>query len=320
MKSQVTFFLPGLLQGKSPTMVSLLSRAHKVPGPTTVLQALHGFFPGLAHGELPSAALTALSYHQTKRNDETNWCFASLSECLVTHQTAYILGNDHLSINNNEKNALYESLNGLCQEEGLNLYSNDSLDWLCQCQQPTALNVEPLLEVLNKDLTQLLPKGETGAYWNRLITMAQMQLQTCDVNKHRTLMHQPQISCVWFWGMGTLPKTVTCSFDAIYTNNRVLTGLGLLADCPVLPMSATFTDIDTRRYKNILIYDDSFYRQVKHQAQESFNNTLDHYEKQWFMPLKRALSSLNSVQFVCAQGTNYHVNSVNIKFFWRKHL
>ncbi|MBS0286155.1 MAG: hypothetical protein JSR17_02600 [Proteobacteria bacterium] len=327
MKPQITYFLPGLLLPEfktmlascTPMLIKLLSRAGKVPGPTTQMQVIHHCFQGLGEGPLQSAALAAFSQDLINENNTDNWCFASLVECLVTHQTAYILGNDHLSLNNQELDALKVSLAPLFLEEGLTLYDNTTLDWLCVCENNKTLVAQDMLDVLNKDLTKLLPRGENSAYWNRLITMCQMQLQNCEVNKMRDLQHKQLLSSVWFWGMGALPKSIQSSFDAVYTDNWVIKGLGRLAKSKVLPLPLHFNDID-RSYQNILIYDDRFYKQAMNQNQEGFEDQLVHYEQQWFEPLVKALSKLKDVEFIGGQGTTYHVNNINIKFFWRYNL
>ncbi len=324
MKAHITVYLPGLLSAflntdpdlTAPSLARLLSRATQRPGSKTPKEALQSFFTGL-HSPIPSAALSGFAQGLIDRNNTHLWCFASAVECLVTHQTAYVLGNAQLGLEEDEKLALAKSLNQLVQQDGLHFMNSEGADWLCSLEKHTDIVMHDLFEVLSKNMYPKLPQGSDQIFWHRLLTEVQMLLQSNEVNKKRATK-KPTISSLWFWGIGQLPQQISTQFDVVYSEDKVMQGLAKLANTPFRKLSL-LEEIDYRAHR-ILIADSTFYQHFQYQSFEPWQVLLHFYEKNLFTPLLNALKKgkIQTLEFVCADGRCFDITKTRLKYIWRK--
>lgn len=325
MKSHITVFIPGLLSPmmneapdhKLPALEKLLSRATQCSGPKSINEGLTTLFHGLQQ-PIPSAALSALGQGIIKTDDSHYWCIASAASSLVTHQTAYIIGNTHLDLRNDEKESLMAPLNELLHQDGLNLIPSEGPQWICQIQKHTDIMMPDLNEVINKNLHPLLPLGPEQSFWHRLLTEVQMLLQSSKVNNQRAQENKPLVSTIWFWGIGKLPQKISTVFDEIYSNDKETTGLAILSDIECKRWSK-LDDISLKS-KYILIADNFLYNHAHHLQDDTWQKALFQLEENLFSPLLRACQNgdVSSVSLIFADGRCFDVTNAKLKYFWRK--
>lgn len=324
MKTTVTLFLPGLLSNATtnipsmPALSKLLSRSQRLEGGKTMEFALKLLFKGLDLGQIPSGALSALSYGLIAANDMRYWCRVDPVECLVDHQGAYVLGNAHLQLTQEEEVFLLELLNPLLQQDGITVQKINS-EWLSVIPSNADVAMNDLLEVLQKNMTPLLPSGPDQTYWRRLLTECQMLLQSAPLNAQRFATQRPLISSVWFWGIGKLPKNIHSDFDFIYTQDSMIKGLSICANISAAPMPLMWNP-EWIKGRNILFSDMQFYHSSKYQLEEMRGSLLTYYEKNWFAPLLEALNKghIDILKLICADGRLFVLKRTHLKYFWKK--
>ncbi len=321
MNPHVTLYLPGLLCNYMketglylPFLFKMLSRSQKKQEKHDIQSGINYLFKGLEDSPLPTGALSALGQGLIEKDNTKLWCIASLVECLVTHQTAFLLGNEDLHLNEVQAKHLVQALNSLLNQDALNLSYTPSLHWLCSLEQHTQVTFTDLWDVLHKQLHSLLPKGPDSAYWQRLFTECQMLLEGERMNSHL-----PVASSLWFWGLGKLPQQIQTAYDMIYSNDDMIKGLAKLADKQVKPLAVEFKDEIFANHKNILIADLSFYYLYSQQLLNNWENKLEHFEKSCFDFLMQALmkGKIEKVTILTETAT-YSLSKMNLHFFWRK--
>lgn len=75
-------------------------------------------------------------------------------------------------------------------------------------------------DALGRDLLGLLPAGDTGRAWRRLLTEAQIVLSQHPLNAVRAARGLPAVNSVWFWGEGALPDAVRPAYAGMRVATR----------------------------------------------------------------------------------------------------
>ncbi len=311
MNVQITVVLPGLLSclqqhsQEAPALTKLLSKAAVHVGPASVEHSFLAIFPGLV-SPIPYAALSALDQGLISSDNQQVWCFINRVKCLVTHQTAYIVG-DEPNHTQAQKRKLCSLLGQLSTNE-LTFYESAAEDLLCKVDNHTRVTMQPVMEVYHKNLLSLLPQGEDKAFWHRLLTMSQMLLQAEQSS-------QESLSSLWFWGLGKLPLSISC--DTLYSDASFVRGLAKLASKPISSI-ASFNQHEIKENSVIIALD--FYRLSKQQALPQHSALIAFYEKAIFSPLLEKLlkNEINKVRIICANGVTFETTRMRLKYFWKK--
>jgi hypothetical protein len=332
--STLTLYLPGLLpveenlngpMGENlemdcPALAKLLCRGtHQRSGTKSREKMLKSFFKGLSSTEIPSGALSALRHGLIDKLDPGIWCYASPIECAVDNQMAYILGNAHLELSEEERAVLSAEINQLLQQDGHTLYAPSSGEWLCKMANSSDIVMNDLIEVLAKNLGLFLPSGPDQLYWRRLFTECQMLLASSKVNAQRSAQQKPIISALWFWGMGALPQKVSTHFSHIYTKSSTIYGLGLLANIVLAELPQQFCNSMLGSSTQVLVADMQSDILYSHQFYDEWLKRLYHYEEYWFRPILKAFSDnqLETLLIYYGKGYSCKVTKRNLKYFWR---
>jgi hypothetical protein len=330
MTTTVTLFLPGLtssllkesVNSKLDALSTLLSKGQRLNGPTTIENSIKTFFSGLPNGQIPAGALGALGHGIIEKNDKSIWCRADPVECMVDHQSAYLLGNLNLTLSKEEVTALIAQLNQLLHQDSFDLKPGSANEWFCKIAHHEDVIMNDLTEVLNKNIANLLPSGPDAIFWHRLMTECQMIVSPSKVNEFRATHGQSLVSSIWFWGMGALPHHIQSSFDTIFSNDATIRGLCICANRPCEEIPHVLSEqMKTKILNgNTLIIDLYFYHLLKHQMHDQWLQYLYNYEISWFTPLLIMLKEkqIDRLHLICADGQAFMISTSHLKFFWRK--
>lgn len=321
MSQTLYLFLPGLVEQarktehfpQDSTLAFLLSRAsHQFDA--SYHNRIKQLFSGLNEGPIPAGALGAYYYDLIK--DSTWWCRADPVEYQVDHQQAYIIGNAHLALEVEEQKALLEPLTDFLAQDNVWLSAPHSREWFCSLSDHANVLMSDLLDVLGKNALHGLPAGVDQNYWRRLMTECQMLLAQNKVNQQRQITGKPLVSSLWFWGLGTLPSTVSSHFKHIYTNSSVMGGLAKCAQVDFQAIPLHYQAITS----HTLLADNQFEIFVKSQFLEKGADYLLHYEQNWFKPLLQALKkgTLTSLIIDSVESGQFLITKKHLRAFWRR--
>lgn len=99
----------------------------------------------------------------------------------------------------------------------------------------------------------VLPAGEDGAYWRRLITEAQMLLHDSPLNERREAQGKLPINGVWPWGSGAKPTIEAAGYGRAYADDAWIQGLARASGAQPHPLPADAAAIGEARADMLLV-------------------------------------------------------------------
>jgi hypothetical protein len=124
---------------------------------------------------------------------------------------------------------------------------------------------------------RVLPAGEDGAYWRRLITEAQMLLHALPLNEEREAQGKLAINGVWPWGGGAMPAIAAADYRTVYAEDAWVRGLARAGGATPLPLPADAAALVDVRTALLLV------------VRATPARTLHGIEQTWLAPLAAAL-------------------------------
>lgn len=109
----------------------------------------------------------------------------------------------HLGISGAEAQLLVAELNDHFAQDGLRFNAPTASRWYLHCEQPPALQTEPLERVIGQHVDGLLPTGPDADRWANLMNETQMLLFQSAVNQRRESEGRPGVNGLWTWGGGS---------------------------------------------------------------------------------------------------------------------
>lgn len=142
---------------------------------------------------IPAGPLSAKLNNLNKDADEFFWLRADPVRLEPDHQHVFMRGHIDAPLEQKDLVSILSQLNDLLGEHHLELICLNTKEWLLKVPSSMAIpnlsNLSPEA-CLNQDISPLLPRGQTEAYWRRLFTECQM------------IMHPYTNNSLWFWGAG----------------------------------------------------------------------------------------------------------------------
>ncbi len=326
--------LPGLFHtmGKDesenecyPSLFKLLTKATMIPDrPASFEGVLKQYFSGLPCREIPAGALSALVWDLTKLSDTSTWIRADPVYLKTDAHGVYCLGNQHLQIEPDESHAIITSLNEYFKDEGLALFPGSSQSWVMKCDSPSKMATNTLADVEGRSIDRLLPSGPDALAWHKRLAECQLILNQHPVNLARQEKGMLPINSLWFWGIGSLPSGIVSVFDSMYSDNKMMQGLGLLSNTPCyrdLKMFDNYYDkILANGHQHCAIIDSRIKRAANLTQMDLRKQLLSYYETHWFAPISQALldGKIKSVYVDACDGRRFLVSKRHFKYFWRK--
>lgn len=111
----------------------------------------------------------------------------------------YMLGNQHLHLNEQEIQDYLKFINTHLQSHSLELAAHSAQHWyLKNVEADPCLSVDPN-QCIGQSLVRLLPENQQQKYWLQLFNEIQMLLYQCEINQKRMQRNEPTVDAIWFW-------------------------------------------------------------------------------------------------------------------------
>lgn len=283
----------------------LLARGERVPAANDREELLFKLFTSAPAVPLPTAAATYLA--DTDRQAQ-GWLLRADPVYLQTDNARVImLGNDYLSIQQDEAAALGEILRPLFATVGMELEISHPKRWYLHLKENPSVAFHPLHEVLGHDIHAYLPDAK---HLRSLLNEAQMALHESDVNKAREARGEWPINSLWFWGGGTLPAAEPPRFTKVWSDEPLAVGLAKLTGVTHAALPS-----DAQEWLN-LANTPGEHLVVMQRLEADF---IERFNTQWATPLCAALRGrmLKSLSLYVGHGSVFHVNRSLLGRWWR---
>ncbi len=202
-----------------------------------------------------------------------------------------------LALSDAERSALMADLAPLLDEFGTYTVSPAGRGYL-ESAVPLA-DFPPRLDALTgAPAHALLPGGDNGRPWRRLLNDVQITLHHHPVNQAREAAKQAPVSSLALWGGGPLPAAPDPSkiaFDALFSNDPVHLGLarhagiaGYRLDKAGIPGNP-FAQLPVGDHLRPLLHLDTFQQPTLQRDAMAWRAALEHLEAGWIAPALAAL-------------------------------
>jgi hypothetical protein len=310
------------LQDSRPAALDhLLSRSRVVTDSGNDLDATLGQLFGLAVEtglELPVAALTWLA---DTGQSPAGWVMRADPVHLRADQSCLRLFDSHsFTISREEADALVAAFNAHFRDMGWELTAPLPQHWYLSLPQPPSLQTLPPARVAGQDIDPCLPRGADAARWHTLLNEIQMLFHTHPVNAEREQRGAPPVNSIWPWGGGRLPGVLRPRATRLLADHPLATGLARHAGVSFARLPATVRELlalpgDGRT----LLVDDRLEWPMHYADIETWLDTLQALEADWFAPLLAALrdGALATLEIYPCKGRSFHLNRGCLRRFWK---
>jgi hypothetical protein len=128
----------------------------------------------------------------------------------------------HLSISQEEADALLASITPLFSELHWQIHAAQPQRWYVSSPAPLQLNAASLEAAIGRNIDIYLPTGPDARQWKRLMNEVQMVWHTHPANAAREARGEMPVNSVWLHGgigsHGSVPGPAQC-FDAVYADS-----------------------------------------------------------------------------------------------------
>lgn len=211
------------------------------------------------------------------------------------------------SISRQEAETFTETLNRNLHEQGLLLCPLTPERWYLRLEKAPRLNTRPLPAAAGRNISDLLPQGEEGAAWRRLLNEIQMLLYPHPLNEEREARGELPVNSVWLWGGGVMPEAPEVSkedkppstllrtgFDAVFANDILARALAARSGTfhAALPGGAQdCLSFDPSGRGSVLVVLDTLRGVAQYGDVYGWREGLVKLERAWFAPLLAALKT-----------------------------
>lgn len=269
---------------------------------------------GFYEDTIPTARLGALA--ENLPFNEGWWLKVDPVQLLVDAGQIYLVGNQHLAIQETEVKHLAEELSPYFLEHGFRFFTPQVDEWYLHSEKPLDIKTHHLDSVKTRDIRDFLPQGFAQNFWRLTLTELQMLLFKHPVNAKREELLQPPINSVWFWGEGELTVPQTSKLLNSWGNSSLQRGLSRYYNIANSPPVSFANCLDAMHHSGnylICLDEDSW-----SMSQEP--HIIDSLEKYWFSPLLAALRSGNiqTVEIFIPGVKRYLISANKLKPWWKK--
>jgi hypothetical protein len=275
-----------------PALATLLARGSQKPFPDDSMDAwLCRTFGVEKQRDWPVAAFTLLAEDGDPGNDF--WLQAEPVHLQLQRDRLVLADAGNLNITQEEANSLTASLNEHFSDEGLSFLPSQPGRWHLRLSPPPShLKTYSLETAIGRNIRNILPSGPDGKRWHSILNETQMLLHRHPVNETREQRGLPPVNSIWPWGGGVLPTNPTSHFVHICSDNALARGLAVATDtsCANVPDTATEWLQTNQAVSHHLVVLDALRNFALHGDVHRWRETLLSLEKDWFGPLRQALS------------------------------
>jgi hypothetical protein len=312
--SCLTLAIPGLLWPRPilrdtvfdlrlPAFETLLGRARRINRPALNPAGWWGEGFSLPC-PLPAAKLRLLalgkpSYDATWPCDAT-WLCADPVHVGLDAQGVTLDDPARLQLDSAEAAALCATLGPLMAGFG-ELHCNAPDAWHLKLKPGLATALPPLAgelaDLLGRSGSALLPQGENGRPWRRMLNEVQMALHVHPVNQAREAAGRPTVNSLTLWGASQDLAAATTRFTHVFSNDPVQRGLGVHAGLAANRLPATYAAYATYAAdatylapaRHAVVHWPALLGPTRQQDALAWRSALEQLESDWLAPALAAL-------------------------------
>jgi hypothetical protein len=158
---------------------------------------------------------------------------------LKLHGDRLILADaSQLAVTPDEAREFVAALNSHFAGEGISFIAPSLPRWYLQTADAPRLRTTPTAEAAGRNVEALLPEGDDGARWRRVMNEAQMVLHQHPCNEAREQRGQLAVNSVWLWGPGC-DRSLTAPYDTLWADHPLAAGLAAAGGAAVRPLPAS---------------------------------------------------------------------------------
>ena len=195
--------------------------------------------------------------------------------------------------------------------------------WYLRVAETPALQTHALSAAAGQDIHALLPSGTDSVRWQGLFNEVQMLLHEHPLNQAREARGELAINGIWLWGGGTMPQSLNCPYNQVWSNAALPRSLALAhaTDHAALPSTATAW-YQSAAAGNHLAVLDMLHMKTQYDDAYGWRESLKKLEQDWFAPVLAALKQGKLEQLtltvVSEQGDkSFTVTRDDLWKFWR---
>jgi hypothetical protein len=126
-----------------------------------------------------------------------------------THNGILCRGNEILHLAQDEREEIESLFNQHFSVDGLKLSLDSPSTGIVEIAEQPPAEFASLKQVLGQDISNYLPGGPAGGYWQQVLMETQMLLHRAECNINRREQGEKTIDSLWFWGKTEQPAAVS---------------------------------------------------------------------------------------------------------------
>jgi hypothetical protein len=306
-----------------PALATLLARGSQKTLPDDSMDAwLCRSFGVEKQHDWPVAALTLLADEGNPGGDF--WLLAEPVHLQLQRDRLVLADAGNLGITQEEANSLTAALNEHFADAGLRFFPTRPGHWHLRLTHPPAhLQTHSLETAIGRNIRNILPGGPDGKRWHSILNETQMLLHRHPVNEAREQRGLPPVNSIWPWGGGVLPANPTPHFTHIWADHALARGLAAATGtpCASVPETAVEWLPAAQAGSHHLVVLDALRNVALYGDVHRWRETLLHLEKDWFEPLRQALSRgkisrLTLTAFDSGQARSFSASRTDLWKIW----
>lgn len=247
------------------------------------------FWRGLFGEASPAAAPLRLLEAGLPPGNDT-WVCVDPVHLLVDQQGIRLDDPTRIALTADEADALATTLAPLW--EGYGQLHTSPAGWHLRIDGPTPDLPASLVALVGRPARELLPEGDGGKPWRRLMNEVQMALHDHPVNLARAATGQPVVTSLAFWGGGTLGKPVPAqSHLTLSSPEQALRGCALHAGARARLLPDNFGKLPAELFTSGTAVLHLAALEIPTRLRDAlrWREALESLERDWFAPALAAL-------------------------------
>jgi len=227
-----------------PALETLLARGRRLKTPGASLERALS-----AQYHLPDALpLAPISLRGDGGEPGADWWVRADPVHLKVHRDQLVLADaSRLAVTPEEARDCVAALNSHFASDEITFVAPHPDRWYARTANEPRLRTTPTSEAAGRGVGTLLPQGDDGARWRRVINEAQMLLHEHPCNQAREQADRHAINSIWVWGPGR-GQEIAASFDAVWADDPVATGLAAASGSAARPLPVSGSSLlESRR-------------------------------------------------------------------------
>ncbi len=203
-----------------------------------------------------------------------------------------------LALTREESEHAIAELNRFFAADGLEFVAPVPERWYVRVPPGELPRTVPIDAAVGRNPFGMLPEGAGRLRWPSLFSEAQMLLAGLAFNREREAQGRPALNAVWFWGGGAHPAALPRPFAGVAADASLPRALALASGCAVQSLPEGLAQLPSSRSAETLAVVDPLTRPLQQGDREAWLAAARALDRDWFVPLGRALATFERVRIV----------------------